>query len=1415
MRERVLETYRLGVDIGSTTMKVALLDKSGNLVFSDYRRHNANIPFTAKSILQQMWKKTGNSNLKVCITGSVGMGFAEKSGYAFVQEVVASAEFIRQRHPEVHTFVDIGGEDSKMIFFEDGKIPDIRMNGSCAGGTGAFIDQTASLLGVEPVELSRLAESNSTIYPIASRCGVFSKTDIQNLVSRSVSRADIAASVFHAVAMQVVGSLARGTDILPKVFFCGGPFAYLPALKKSFMDVLQLSEDDCVLPENAQLIPATGCALLAGTQSVKDVQLDELLYILRFFKQETPDDYKDRLPALFQDDKDYDEWLESKNWRSVPKAAFDRSKPCFLGVDSGSTTTKIVLLDDDGNLVYRDYRKNSGDSFATFSEAMRDMYAKLGDLDIKGTAATGYGENLLKTAFNLDYGIVETIAHFSAAKQVDPDVSFVLDIGGQDMKAIFIENGSIKRIEINEACSSGCGSFIETFANMLGYNAADFALMACKAKHPCDLGTRCTVFMNSKVKQAMREGADISDIAAGFSYSVIKNCLFKVLKLKTVKELGDNIVVQGGTFKNHSIVRALELLTGKQANFADIPELMGAYGAALYAKGMSAKSGMALRPLAGFVSANRYEASTEVCKGCENHCTVKAFTFANGNTFYSGNNCEKIYSNKSENFTSGVNMYVEKYRLLFGRRSKKGGMRIGIPRALGIYENYPFWHTYFTELGFEVVLSGTSSDKLYAKGVRTIMADNICFPAKLMHGHVASLVEQKVDRIFYPYVVYEYKEDPKSKNSFNCPIVTGYSDVIKSAVDTYGRYGIPMDSPVISFNDYDLLEKACVEYFKTLGVAPSKAKAALAKATDAQRDYLKKLTQRGVEVLRKAEKEDRMVILLAGRPYHCDPYIEHKISHAIADMGIDVITENAAAELGKDVYDDLLAVSQWAYPNRIFKAAGYVARYKGNLHYVELTSFGCGPDAFILDEVGSVLHRNGKNLTLLKIDDVNNIGSLRLRVRSLVESLRLDRSERQHGTGVSKPQFPKIFGEQDKKRTILAPYFAEGYSEFLPSLFKTAGYKIVNLPMGNQSSADTGLKYANNEVCYPATICIGSIINALQSGKYDLDETAVIITQTGGQCRATNYYSLLRNAVVEAGFKDVPVLSLELGSSMGNNQPGWKIEWKKVAKLAIYTLVYADCLQKLYYPAAAREKTPGAAKALKNRYTEGAFAFIERKDYKGLENLLRQAAGDFAAITDCTKKAPQIGVVGEIYVKYNAFSNMHVVEWLVEQGVEVVPPCIYNFFTQSIVNHFINKRKHIKKNPMPTWVVKLLHTYVRHVVAKFDKICSPYPYYRKFSNIFNDEKLAGNILNTAANFGEGWLIPAEISNLAEHGVNNVVSLQPFGCIANHIISKGIEKKVKQIYPKMNMLCLDFDSSTSEANVYNRLHFMVENSKKML
>ncbi|MCM1482418.1 MAG: acyl-CoA dehydratase activase-related protein [Paludibacter sp.] len=822
--------------------------------------------------------------------------------------------------------------------------------------------------------------------------------------------------------------------------------------------------------------------------------------------------------------------------------------------------------------------------------------------------------------------------------------------------------------------------------------------------------------------------------------------------------------------------------------------------------------------LSELTHSNTYREENTRCTGCDNQCRVRLFHFANGKTFASGNNCERIYSNAHESSEKGINLIAEKYRLLFNRPTCTTDtpiLRIGIPRGLGIYENYPFWNTLFTQCGIEVVLSRTSTYKLYEKGVQTIMADNICFPAKLMHGHVADLLSQNVNRIFYPFVVYERREDSVQQNSFNCPIVSAYSDVLKSSMDTAARYNVPLDAPVLSFNNERLLEQACTEYLHTLGISSKQARHAVKAAIAVQDEYTKTLTRRANEILHNAIESDRTVILLAGRPYHSDPLIEHKISHAIADMGADVITEHIA--IGKDasVWKELNAVTQWSYPNRIFKAAHFVGTHSyAHLQMVQLTSFGCGPDAFILDEVGGILRRYHKNLTVLKIDDVNNIGSLRLRVRSLLESTRLFASS---SSSIPAEAFvtTRTFTEADKQKTILAPYFAEGYSEFLPSLLKLAGYTLVNLPSGSQHAAEIGLRYANNDVCYPATIVIGSIMDALESGKYDLKNTAVIITQTGGQCRASNYYSLIKNAMVSAGYADIPLLSLATGAGIENQQPGFHIEWKRLAKILIHTMAFADCLSKLYYASAPREIHKGSATLLRRQYTEKAFPLIEHNDSKGLQQLMCEAAQAFTKIIEREKQVPVMGVVGEIYVKYNGFSHKFVTRWLVEEGIEVVPPSLIDFFSTTFVGKHANRELHIKEENVPLFVTDSLYKYIHHIVKGYDRICQRFPYYRPSANIFDIAHLSKQVISTAADFGEGWFLPGEICHLAENGVNNVVSLQPFGCIANHIISKGIEKKIRTVYPQLNLLFLDFDSSTSEANIYNRLHFMVENARKNL
>ena len=1542
-------SYRVGIDVGSTTVKMVFLDEGGDIVFSDYRRHHADMERVLMKSFMSAYRRLGDCCMDIVMTGSVGMGFAERFGVPFVQEVVASVALIQEKFPEIHTFIDIGGEDAKMIFFEEGRSPDIRMNGSCAGGTGAFIDQMASLLGVEVDELSALADSAENVYPIASRCGVFSKTDIQNLISRNVSKNDIAASVFNAVAMQVISSLSRGYDVKPKIFFCGGPFAFIPALQKAFMNMLSLKADDCVFHENAPIIPAWGCTvtppspkppspsglpdphslrdspqrgkekdegfkgeekgkeILVGDVTMPYMEERKMLGLREFLKNvrygdliinNDDDSRKDEispasflavrndgvtleenggssggdkaaaasailssqlssfrmersgmrnlmpsspavipqgiepvkiseaknliarngLPKIFENENDFEQWKREKDTHHVKRHSIEEvteNTVCFLGVDSGSTTTKIILIDEEERVFFDYYARNEGNSLQSFVDGLKELKEKLNGkkLKISGSAVTGYGENLLKAAFNLNFGLIETIAHYMAARKISPNVSFILDIGGQDMKAAFIENGAIKRLEINEACSSGCGSFIEGFANMLNYPVAEFAQMACLSENPCDLGTRCTVFMNSKVKQAMREGAKIQDIAAGLAYSVVKNCLYKVLKLKDADELGDHIVVQGGTFRNLSVVRALELLSKRSVSFSDMPELMGALGAALYAKEHTVEAKTV--SLYELIDSQKFETDFTLCIGCENNCYVKSFLFANGNTYYSGNKCEKIFSNKVEGFEKGVNLYTEKYASLFDNRKsvKKGTehLTIGIPRGLNMYENYPFWHTLFSECGIRVALSNASTNKLYEKGLSSVMSDNICFPAKLMHGHILDLVAKKVDRIFFPYVVFEQKEDIKAKNSFNCPVVTGYSDVLKSAISPETKFNIPIDAPTITFADEKLLFKACKKYLNSIGISHrSVIKAAFKKALESQQHHFLTISSHAKETIEKARKTNRMVILLAGRPYHSDPLIQHKISDSIADMGIDVITEDVVrfSEGNDAAFNEIQSISQWAYPNRIFKAAVYVANSNDNLHYVQLTSFGCGPDAFILDEVNDILKRKGKILTTLKIDDVNNIGSLRLRIRSMVESLTFGNRDRKELPIVKTP----VFEQKDCHRKIIAPYFAEGYSDFLPTVFKLMDIEMEILPSSNPESVTEGLKYANNEICYPATLVVGDIIKALKSGRYNPADIAVAITQTGGQCRATNYIAMIKKAMLSAGFTDIPVVSVAFGNDMINEQPGFELKWRKTIVPTFFTLLYADCLTKFYYASLPREKEKGASERLRYKYIEAAKPLIAAKKRKELYKLLEQAAEDFNNNIIPNDKIPVIGVVGEIYVKYNSFSHKNILQWLSEQGVETVAPSLYNFFLSTFVSGKIRKLHHLETGGLPTWLNDALFKWIYRYVKKFDTIASKFRYYRPFADLTHDAHLASKIINLSAQFGEGWLIPAELANFAEQGVYNAISVQPFGCIANHVISKGIEKQVKKIYPEMQMLFLDFDADSSETNVLNRLHFMVKNAR---
>ncbi len=1399
--------YRIGIDVGSTTVKLVAIDTEGTIVFSRYERHNAKTMETVQSLIEALKGEIGNEEVRLSFTGSVGTGFSMRHNFPFVQEVVAAAKAIETNYEQVASMIDIGGEDAKIVFFHDHKATDLRMNGNCAGGTGAFIDQMAVILNVDVSELNELALHSTHTYPIASRCGVFCKTDIQNLLANNVSRQDIAASIFHAVAVQTVTTLAHGFDINPPILFCGGPLTFIPALRKAFADYLSLRTEDMLVPEHGALIPALGAAL-SSSESQETYRLDDILTKLRqegdlSSLKQSPD-----IPPIFASQEAFDEWQERMSASEMKRAQLTSgANDVFLGIDSGSTTTKIIVLNQDKQLLFSFYTNNEGNPIHAVEKGLtllqEECREKDARLNILGCCSTGYGEDLVKAAFQLHSGIVETIAHYLAASHFDPQVSFILDIGGQDMKAIFVNSGVIDRIEINEACSSGCGSFIETFAKTLGYTPTEFASVACTATNPCDLGTRCTVFMNSRVKQALREGATIGDISAGLALSVVKNCLYKVLKLQDTSSLGSHIVVQGGTMKNNAVVRALEQLTGAEVRRSDMPELMGAFGCALYAM---QHQGTPLT-LEDIISKAHYTSRTLNCKGCHNQCTITRHRFDNGGTYYSGNKCEKVFTNGTKNKFRGANAYLFKNELLFSREAEVPSplLTIGIPRVLNMFEEYPFWHTLFTRCGIRVVLSAPSVIDGYEHTARLVMSDNICFPAKLVHSHINNLIAQGVDRIFLPFVIHE--KASTDQNSYNCPVVTGYSAVVKSVQQS----SIPLDAPSISFRDHRLLSKQCEEYLTALGVKKNTIKAALSAAETEMEHYAQALVEYNETILHKAQEEHRLTIMLAGRPYHTDPLIQHDVAETIADLGVDVITDDIVRTIEPTANDTNL-VAQWSYPNRILRAAQWVATQDQNLQFAEMTSFGCGPDAFLTDELRDLLSRHGKSLTLLKLDDISNVGSMKLRVRSLVESLKLRNEDALAHHDVKPLATTAIYQKEDRRRKILAPFFTPFLSPLIPAALRLGGYEVENLPLSDTESSEWGLRYANNEVCYPATLIVGDVVKAFISGRYDPKECAVAITQTGGQCRASNYVALIKKALANAGYADVPVITVTFGESLGNEQPGFKINWMKLLPMALRAILYSDCIAKFYYAARVREKEPGQAERLKDEYLSRAEALISAHRSNELFDCLEQAAIDFDSIC-VDKDCPRVGVVGEIFLKFNPFSHKNIIDWLATQGVEVMPPIMTDFFMQAFVNKKVNVSNHIESRHMTDFLYSFAYTRIERQIAQVNHIASRFRYFTPFNDIFSEARHAEQVITLTAQFGEGWLLPGEIMSFAANGIRNVISLQPFGCIANHIISKGIEKRIKQFYPDINLLSLDFDSGVSDVNVANRMLLFLENIKK--
>ncbi len=1413
-------TYTLGIDIGSTTVKVAILDEENRLLFSDYERHFANIQETLASLLEKAEVKLGNLTLYPTITGSGGLTLAKHLSVPFVQEVVAVATALETEAPQTDVAIELGGEDAKIIYFQGGNVEQ-RMNGICAGGTGSFIDQMASLLQTDASGLNEYAKQYHSLYTIAARCGVFAKSDIQPLVNEGATKEDLSASIFQAVVNQTISGLACGKPIRGHVAFLGGPLHFLSELKAAFVRTLKLDEEHIIAPEHSHLFAAIGSALNCKFES--SVSLSAMKERLQSRIQMEFE--VERMEPLFASDYEYGKFKERHSRHEVLRGDFQAYEgDCFLGIDAGSTTTKAALVAEDGSLLYSFYSNNNGNPLATTLRAIKDIYRFLPEkARIARSCSTGYGEALIKAALMLDEGEVETVSHYYAAEFFNPEVDCILDIGGQDMKCIRIKNHTVDSVQLNEACSSGCGSFIETFANSLNYSVEDFAKEALFAEHPIDLGTRCTVFMNSKVKQAQKEGASVADISAGLAYSVIKNALFKVIKVSDASALGSHIVVQGGTFYNDAVLRSLEKIAGCEVVRPDIAGIMGAFGAALIArerfqtlKKHGEDTSTAMLSIEE-INALEYTTTMTKCKGCTNNCRLTINQFTGGRKFISGNRCERGIG-KERNKENIPNLYDYKNKRLFGytplssKEARRG--QVGLPRVLNFYENYPFWFTFFTELGYEVLLSPASNRKIYELGIESIPSESECYPAKLAHGHVTWLIRQGCKFIFYPCVPYERNEFPEAGNHYNCPIVTSYAENIKNNIDELSDGNIDFFNPFLSFESEEILEHGLIAEFQERYQIPAEEISAAAKKAWVELEAVRKDVQaKGEETLRYMEETGRRGIVLAGRPYHLDPEINHGIPELINSYGIAVLTEDSISHLAA-AERPLLVMDQWMYHTRMYAAASYV-KTRDDLDLIQLNSFGCGLDAVTTDQVSDILNDSGKIYTCLKIDEVNNLGAARIRIRSLISALRVREEKEMERCMVSSAYERVIFTEDMRKtHTILCPQMSPIHFDIIEPAFRASGYKLEVLPDSDKAAIDMGLKYVNNDACYPSLVVVGQIMTAILSGKYDLEHLAVIITQTGGGCRATNYIAFIRRALEKAGYPNIPVISLNLSGLEKN--PGFKISLGLAIK-AMYGLAFGDILMRVLYRMRPYEKVPGSADKLHAKWRKICQEFLEQNyvPHKYFVMVCRGIIEDFdkLPIHEDLKK-PRVGVVGEILVKFSPSANNHLVDLLEAEGAEAVVPDLMDFLlycfknTEFRADHLGKKQSTARNARLAIKALEWLRKPARKALEESVHFSAP-------GDIHKMAKEAEPIVSVGNQTGEGWFLTAEMLELIHEGAPNIVCTQPFGCLPNHVVGKGVIKELRRRYPASNIVAIDYDPGASEVNQLNRIKLMLASANKHL
>lgn len=1386
--------YRIGLDIGSTTIKTAVLDDNDKLVYSSYQRHNSDVRATMYDVLQTLLKKY--DRFTITVTGSGGISVSEWLGIPFVQEVIAGVEAIKRLIPETDVAIELGGEDAKITYLKGGI--DQRMNGTCAGGTGAFIDQMAVLLNTDAPGLNELAKDATIIYPIASRCGVFAKSDIQPLINDGAKKSDIAASVFQSVVNQTISGLACGKPIRGNVAFLGGPLHFLSELGHRFK--VTLNPDKAIFPENSQVFNAIGAAY-KSEKEFTSVELATKLEEVRGINESEVT----RLTPLFSSKQELSDFRLRHSKVAIPFADIKTHKgAAFLGIDAGSTTTKVALINSDGGLLYSWYGSNSGDPLSSVINIVKQIYELLPeDAYIGYGTITGYGESLIKTALSLDNGEIETMAHLTASNTILPGVEFLLDIGGQDMKCLRIKDGVITDILLNEACSSGCGSFIETFAKAIGMNAEQFAKVGLDSSAPVDLGSRCTVFMNSRVKQAQKEGATVADISAGLAYSVVKNALFKVIKLRDPNEMGQKIIVQGGTFLNESVLRAFELVSGREVIRPNEAGLMGAYGAALISRN-NYSGGVSTIKTKAELEKFKVVKSSRRCEKCGNHCLLTISEFDDGRTFISNNRCERGGNAPEKEERKQPNMFDSKYKRLFAHyrplppeKARRGV--VGIPRVLNLYENYPFWFTFFTELGYSVKLSPRSTRAIYSKGIETMPSESVCYPAKIAHGHIQSLIDDGVKFIFYPCLPYERQEDENADNHYNCPVVGSYPEVIRQNMrDEFENNDVSFAAPFLPFNNPERMTKRLCEEFKH--VPSSQIKKAVKAAYKEQQAFNDWSRAEGERIIAELDANGGHGIVLAGRPYHLDPEINHGVAQMINSYGFAVLTEDSVAHLNR-APRPLRVVDQWTYHSRLYSAANFV-RTRNNLDLVQLNSFGCGLDAVTTDQVQELLEAANKVYTVLKIDEVNNLGAARIRIRSLMAVIK-DRAEKNMKAVTPQPQAKRVVFTKKMREeyTILSPQISPFHLNLVQPALNNHGYK-VRVMQDSPEAVATGLKYVNNDACYPTIITVGAIMNALLSGKYDLDKTAVIMTQTGGGCRATNYIALIRRALKSAGMSQIPVVSLSFTGIEKN--PGFKITLPMLKSL-VDAVLYGDLLMRCVYKVRPYELNDGETERVYSKWNdilEKEFAVSDVPTKKYAEQIVK----DFLAIPVRNVVKPKVGVVGEILVKFHPLANNYVVNLIEREGGEAVVPDFIDFFMYSFYNSTIKrdlldgKTKSKVVSDIGIWYLEKLRSPIVKAL-KGTKFGTP-------THIAKLAKRASEVVGLGTMVGEGWFLTAEMLELIDEDAPNIICMQPFACLPNHVTGKGVMKELKRRYPQANIVAVDYDPGASEVNQINRIKLMM-------